>query len=131
MTGFVLFVVAVVTGTAWFVAPATIFVLVAALGRPLAEVNWPGGSIKWQNEAINEIWRVTYEEVVDPHIRQAMEDDLREAIERGEGIGSTTSGNAYFERPVDPREFARAAVTDVVSTLRNAEEFARARGLKR
>lgn len=130
ITGFALFVTAVLTGSAWLIAPATVFVLIAAVGRPLAEVRWPGGSIRWQNEAIREIWRITNEEVVDAHVREAMEDAQREAMERGEGMGSTTSGQEVFSRAVSPQEFARFAVEDVVRTLDQAEDFARARGLK-
>lgn len=130
LSGFALFVVAVVTGSGWFIAPATIFVLVAALGRPLTEVTWPGGSIKWQNQAIEEIWRVAYYEGVDPEVRQAMEEAQREAMERGEGMGSVTSDEGRFPRPVSPQEFARTAVEDVVRTLRNADDFARQRGLR-
>jgi hypothetical protein len=131
VSGFALFIAAVVTGSGWFTAPATIFVLVAALGRPLAEVTWPGGSIKWQNEAIEEIWRITYQEVVDPKIRQAMEDAQREAAERGEGMGAVTSDEGRFARPVSPQYFARTAVEDVVRTLRHAEEFAQSRRLRK
>lgn len=127
LTGFALFIAAVLTGFGWFMAPATIFVLVAAVGRPLSEVSWPGGSIKWQNEAIRQIWRITYEEEVDPSVRQAMEEQ-RESIERGEGMGST--GKDSLTRALSPEEFARLAVGDVVRTLRHAQEIARVRRLK-
>lgn len=117
------------TDNGWLLAPGTILVLVASLGRPLAEVRWPGGAIKWQNQAIDEIARVSYSELPEG-VRIEMQEHQRQLRESGEGMGATSDSGVRLERALSPQEFARLAVEDVMRTHRSAEDFARIRGVE-
>lgn len=126
--GFMLFVAAVILDAGWLFVPATILISLAAVGRPLAERR-PVGSVGWQSEAIKEIWRIAYEESLPSALREKTEADSRVWLEHGEGIG-TTSADAELQRPLQPDEFARMAVDEVLSAQRNARDFARSKGLE-
>lgn len=122
--GFLLFVATVVTDNSWLLAPATIFVIVAAVGRPLSEVRWPGGAVRWQKEAIQQVHRVAYEEL-PPEVRRDIE-EAEQTVDLDRLKGTTAGpGLAVGDRPVSPDDFARAAVHAVLQIHKNAEQYAR------